>query len=388
MTTDITSTEQSATATHELPTTNASAISQTAASQTAASQTAVNQTRAGFVAIIGEPNVGKSTLMNAIMGTKLSIVTPKPQTTRKSILGIYSDEAAAPPVQIVFYDTPGLLKPSYGLHKSMMEFVRVSVEGADVLLVVLDALQMVERAEADTRKISRRGNRKDNRKDNGKDSRSGASTSAATNEQASATVLKTVTDRLRMSFEAVGKPVYVAINKMDALPDPKRILPVMDALLKTGVVREVFTISALENKYVSDVLAALTREMPEHEFYYDPELLSEMPQRFFVSEIIREAVFLGYKDEIPYSCEVNIAEFKEREHGKWYIAAEIVVERDTQKAIIIGKQGTKLKETGSKARVAIEDYLELPVFLELFVKVREDWRDSPTFLRSFGYGVE
>jgi GTPase len=151
-------------------------------------------------------------------------------------------------------------------------------------------------------------------------------------------------------------------------------------------VREVFTISALENKYVASLLAALSAEMPEHEFYYDPELLSEMPQRFFVSEIVREAVFLGYKDEIPYSTEVNIAEFKEREGGKWYIAAEIVVERDTQKAIIIGKQGAKLKETGSNARVAIEEYLEMPVFLELFVKVREDWRDNQTYLRSFGYG--
>jgi GTP-binding protein Era len=321
--------------------------------------------KAGFIAIIGEPNVGKSTLMNAILGTKLSIVTPKPQTTRKSILGIYTDDAPTnkelPPVQMVFFDTPGILNPSYGLHRSMMEFVRSSVEGADVLLVVFDAL-----------KLTGQGAKK----------KRGTSKAISSEEHP----LAILTKRLKITFEAIGKPVIVAINKMDALGDKKQVLPAMDALLKTGVVREVFTISALENKYVSDLLNALRSLMPAHEFFYDAEMLSEQPQRFFVSEIIREAVFLGYEDEIPYSTEINITEFKEREAGKWFISAEIIVERATQKGIIIGKQGAKLKETGANARTAIEAYLELPVFLELYVKVREGWRDNQTYLRSFGYG--
>jgi GTP-binding protein Era len=334
--------------------------------------------KAGFVAIIGEPNVGKSTLMNAMLGTKLSIVTPKPQTTRKSILGIYTDDLASSndvgqvpeqtPVQMVFFDTPGVLNPSYGLHRSMMEFVRSSVEGADVLLVVLDALKLTGQEKKGKRTTNKNISKTPNIP-NGDEH-----------------PLATLTKRLKTTFEAIGKPVIVAINKMDALGDKKQVLPAMDALLKTGVVREVFAISALENKYVSDLLAALKSLMPEHEFFYDAELLSEQPQRFFVSEIIREAVFLGYEDEVPYSTEVNITEFKEREAGKWFISAEIIVERDTQKGIIIGKQGAKLKETGAKARAAIEAYLELPVFLELFVKVREGWRDNQTYLRSFGYG--
>jgi GTPase len=342
--------------------------------------------KAGFVAIIGEPNVGKSTLLNAVLGTKLSIVTPKPQTTRKSILGIYTEDAGTSEatkqpqqaVQMIFHDTPGVLNPRYGLHKSMMESVRSSLEGADVVLVVLDALVITQQHRR--KKPSKPATMRQAK----------TSTKTATNLRTAndENPLRTITSRLKTTFEAMDKPVIVAINKMDALGDPKLVLPVMDALLKTGVVREVFTISALENKYVSDLVSTLKRYLPEHELYYDAELLSEMPQRFFVSEIIRETVFLEYEDEIPFSTEINIAEFKEREAGKWYIAAEIVVERDTQKGIIIGKRGDKLKDVGQKARLAIEEYLEMPVFLELFVKVREGWRDSQTYLRSFGYGQQ
>lgn len=330
-----------------------------------------NSTKAGLVAIIGEPNVGKSTLMNAILGTKLSIVTAKPQTTRKSILGIYSEGD----VQMVFYDTPGVLSPRYELQRNMMEFVRSSIEGADVLLVVLDVTHITPNkptAKAAV-KAAKRGESKP--------------TTAAAVKNEHIRTLYDITKKLKTTFEEIGKPVVVALNKMDALHDRKQALPVMEALMQTGVVKQVYPISALENKVVDDLVAALASYMPEHEFYYDAELLSEMPQRFFVSEIIREVIFKSYREEIPYSTEVNIAEFKEREEGKWYIAAEIIIERNTQKAIIIGKQGVKLKEVGQKARLAIEEYLEMPVFLELFVKVREDWRDNPTYLRSFGYGT-
>lgn len=304
--------------------------------------------RAGFVAILGEPNVGKSTLLNVMLGTKLSIVSSKPQTTRKRILGIFTDEKSVPPRQIVFFDTPGVLTPRYSLHKSMMENVRSSIDGADVLLVVLDAPMFV----------SPRHKRQ---------------------------TLYGVAKKLQTTFEAIGKPVVVALNKMDAIHDKKQVLPVMEELLQTGVVQNVVALSALQNKYVDDLVDVIGTLLPEHEFYYDPELLSEQPQRFFVAELIREVIFVAYRDEIPYATEVVITEFKEREAGKWYIAADIVIERDTQKGIIIGKNGEKLKQTGQTARLAIEEYLGLPVYLELYVKVRQDWRNNQTYLRSFGY---
>jgi GTP-binding protein Era len=323
-------------------------------------------TKAGFVAIIGEPNVGKSTLMNAILGTKLSIVTPKPQTTRKNVLGIHTDGDT----QIVFFDTPGVLKPSYALHRSMMEFVKSSIEGADAVLVVVDVHKLLSREQA---KAKRGGKSK--------------KTPPTKPVQPSNDGLRSLMLKLQMRLETIGKPVVVALNKMDAVFDKKQALPVMDALMKTGFVTHVAPISALENKFVADLVQVLRSYMPEHDFYYDEEMLSTHPQRFFVGEIIREAVFMRYKEEIPYSTEVNVVEFKEREAGKWYISAEIIVERDTQKQIIIGKGASALKELGSTARQAIEQHLEIPIFLEIFVKVREDWRNSDAHLRSFGYAV-
>lgn len=328
------------------------------------SQFSEHRTKAGFVAIIGEPNVGKSTLMNAILGTKLSIVTPKPQTTRKSVLGIHTEGDT----QIVFFDTPGVLKPSYGLHRSMMEFVRSSIEGADAVLVVVDVEKLLSREQHRNRKKAQ-------------------SKRPEIEPKPSNDGLRSLMLKLQTRLETVGKPVVVALNKMDALFDKKLALPVMDALMKTGFVSHVAPISALENKYVDDLVAVLRTAMPEHEFYYDEEMLSTHPQRFFVGEILREAVFMSYKEEIPYSTEVNVVEFKERETGKWYISAEIIVERDTQKQIIIGKGASALKALGSTARQAIEQHLEMPVFLEIFVKVREDWRNSDAHLRSFGYTV-
>ncbi len=294
--------------------------------------------KAGFVAIIGEPNVGKSTLMNAALGSKLSIVTPKPQTTRKRVLGIYTKDA----VQMVFLDTPGILTPRYELQRSMMEYVRDAIDSADLLLLLLDVTR---------RDIS----------------------------------LDFLQEKLRLGLQQSKKPLIIALNKMDALHNKKEALPMIASLDALDFVNEVVPISALHQHNTDDLLATLAGHLPQHEFFYDPEFISEMPERFFVSELIREVIFGRYKQEIPYSSEVTIREFKEREHRKWYIAADVVVERDTQKAIIIGKGGASLKETGSRARLAIEEHLGQPVYLELFVKVRADWRNNKTHLHSFGY---
>lgn len=294
--------------------------------------------KAGFVAIVGKPNVGKSTLLNAILGAKLSIVTSKPQTTRKRILGIHTRDN----VQIVFFDTPGMIKPRYELHRSMMEYINDSIETADVLLVMLDASKGNESFEF-------------------------------------------FNSEFLSMLKKYDKPVVVAINKIDAVRDKKSVLPLMAQLHQSGLVKEIVPMSALGNDNVNELVEVLVQHLPEHEFYYDEDMLSEQPERFFVSELIREVVFTTYRDEIPYSSEVQIADFKERETGKWYISAEIIVERDTQKGIIIGKGGLALKSVGEKARAAIEEHLGMPVFLELFVKVRDDWRNNRTYLASYGY---
>jgi GTPase len=334
--------------------------------QQAVPEPKATSTKAGFVAIIGEPNVGKSTLLNVMLKTKLSIVTPKPQTTRRNVLGIYTDGTAATGgTQIVFYDTPGVLTPGYELQRSMMEAVKTSIEGADALLVVVDILKLLDKARGTP------GGRKRSTK--------------RIADQPTPDALYTLTRKLEMSLAEAGKPIVVVLNKMDALFDKTLALPVMDELMKTGFIAHVAAISALENKFVDEMLDVLKSHIPPHEFYYDEDELSTQPQRFFVAELIREVIFMKYREEIPYSTEVSVIEFKEREEGKWYISAEIVVERTTQKQILIGKGASALKETGAEARKAIEAYLEMPIFLELFVKVREDWRNNGAHLRSFGY---
>lgn len=299
-------------------------------------------THAGYVAIVGKPNVGKSTLMNAILGTKLSIVSNKPQTTRKRVLGIHSTDT----IQIVFFDTPGIIKPKYELQRTMMNYVAESINGADAILILLEAQDFGKRNVPDPTKLL-----------------SDTRAMVGTQEQ----------------------PIIVAFNKMDALHDKKQVLPYMDVFLSSGFAKECIALSGLQNKYVDDLIAILGKYMPENPFFYDPENLSELPERFFVSELIREVIFHKFREEIPYSTEVHVVDFKEREQGKWFISAEIIIERDTQKRIIIGEGGVQLKAIGQQARTAIEEHLGQPVYLELFVKVREGWRENPTHLRSFGY---
>ncbi|MCX2573339.1 GTPase Era [Pedobacter sandarakinus] len=292
--------------------------------------------KAGFVSIIGKPNVGKSTLMNVLVGERLSIITPKAQTTRHRILGIVNEED----YQIVFSDTPGIIKPKYSLQESMMSFVNGSLTDADVLLFVTDINE--EHDEDD--------------------------------------VLNKILDR--------NIPTIVLINKIDkALQEQvdEKIAYWQEKLNPVAI----YAISALHNHNVDGLLDRVLEMLPEHPAYYDKEELTDRSERFFVSEIVREKIFLNYQKEIPYSTEVVVKSFKHEElktKGQMIrISAEIVVERDSQKNILIGTGGSMLKKVGTEARIEIEKFLDSKVFLELFVKVIPDWRSKKNYLKSFGY---
>lgn len=294
--------------------------------------------RAGYVAIIGEPNVGKSTLMNALLQQKLSIVTPKPQTTRHKIIGILSTEM----YQIMFLDTPGLLKPQYLLQERMMESARRAIQDADLLLLLIDAT-----------KASIDGDRKG--------------------------------DPALAMLGQSKKPAFLVINKIDLI-NKGTLLPVMDAYSKLYPFKEIIPISALTLEGVEKLKELIINALPEHPPYYPADAVSDHSERFFVAEIIREKIFEAYRQEVPYSTAVEIVEFKEREGQKDFISAEIYVERESQKAILIGKKGQALKEIGERARKEIELFLDRPVFLELHVKVKKDWRNDKALLEKMGYG--
>lgn len=286
--------------------------------------------RSGYVALIGKPNVGKSTLMNALVGRKLSIVTRKPQTTRHRVLGILSGET----YQVVILDTPGVIEPRYGLHESMMHDVKNAVADADVLVFMSDATQ----SHPD-----------------------------------------------EFSLDVIGATsAILAINKMDLIRQVDA-LPLVDAYTKIRGFDEIIPISARTGHHIDLLLEEILKRLPEGPPFYPKDMISEHPERFFVAEIIREKVFEQYRDEIPYSTQVNVVQFVERSGEKDLISAEIVVERDSQKGILIGKEGRALKKVGTSARADIEAFLERPVYLDLHVKVREDWRNRPSFLRSFGF---
>ena len=296
-------------------------------------------TKAGYVAIIGKPNAGKSTLMNAIVGAKLSIVTPKPQTTRKRVLGIYSDDN----MQIVFLDTPGILSPKYKMQEAMMNYVSSSVYEADCVIYICDASKYKEGQ------------------------------------------LKQGSIKNTLAKIQKDKKIICILNKLDLLRDVKETLPMIAEMNSLELFSDIIPISALKENNIKNVVDTISNYLPVMPFYYDAEMLSTQPERFFVSEIIRERIFLSYGEEIPYSTEVNIIEFKEREVGKWYINVEIIIEKTSQKGIIIGKNGEKLKSLLADSRHAIEEHLQVGVYLEAFVKVRPKWRNSNTFLKSFGY---
>ncbi len=288
--------------------------------------------RAGFVNIIGCPNVGKSTLMNALVGEKLSIITSKAQTTRHRIMGIVS----GPDHQIVFSDTPGILKPNYKLQEKMMQFVISAFDDADVFLVITDVFEDIE-------------------------------------------LDPTYLEKLKLT----KTPVLLLINKIDAAPSEKleEKGKKWRALLPNA---ELMYISALEKMNLDKVMKRIVALLPMGEAFYDKEQLTDKNERFFVSEIIREKILLNYRKEIPYSVEINVNSFKDEETIV-KIQADILVERDSQKGIIIGNKGSALKKVGEQSRKECEKFFGKKVYLELFVKVDKDWRNNDLRLKNFGY---
>ena len=294
--------------------------------------------KVGYVTILGLPYAGKSTLLNALLGQKLAITTSKPQTTRKRLIGILSDKN----YQIIFLDTPGILKPAYLLQEKMMDAVIQSIKDADVILLILDVAL----------------------------------------DPGGEETLKDVFiyDLLSKS----KKPKILLLNKID-MSTQEQVSELIAKVEKTKYFRNVIPISAKQAYNVHSVINEIIECLPEGSKFYPDDDISDENERFFVSEIIREKIFEQYRDEIPYSCEVVIADFKEREAGKDFIQAEIVVERESQKGILIGKQGAALKKVGEESRTAIEEFLQRPVYLDLHVKVRSKWRTDENMLKSFGY---
>ena len=302
--------------------------------------------KAGFVNIVGNPNVGKSTLMNQLVGEKISIATFKAQTTRHRIMGIVN----TPEAQIVFSDTPGVLKPNYKLQESMLAFSESALQDADVLLYVTDVVENPEKNQDFLDKVAR-----------------------------------------------MSVPVLLLINKIDSLtPDSSPMGEGSSQTKLTGIVEkwhtllpnaEILPISA-KNKFGTELLLKRILELlPDSPPYFDKDQLTDKPARFFVSEIIREKILLYYDKEIPYSVEVSVERFKEDEKHI-HINAVIYVERDSQKGIIIGHQGVALKKVSTESRKALEKFFGKPIYLEVFVKVDKDWRSSERELNHFGYNPE
>ena len=288
--------------------------------------------RSGFVNIIGNPNVGKSTLMNALVGEKLSIVTAKAQTTRHRIMGIVNGDDW----QIVYSDTPGILKPSYRLQQNMMNFVDGALGDADIILYVTDTVETPDKNEEYVNKLQR-----------------------------------------------IQCPVIVVLNKID-ISDQARVMELVGWWKEQLPQAEIIPASAQERFNLDSILDAVVSRLPVCPPWFDKDSFTDKNLRFFASEIIREKILLNYKEEIPYSCEVGIESFKEGAE-RYDIDAVIYVMRESQKGIIIGKKGAALKKVGTQARIEMEDFFQKKVFLSIFVKVDPDWRENKRELRRFGY---
>jgi len=288
--------------------------------------------RSGFVNIIGNPNVGKSTLMNALVGEKLSIVTAKAQTTRHRIMGIVN----GPDYQIVYSDTPGILKPNYRLQQNMMNFVDVAIGDADIILYVTDVVETGDKNSEYVEKLSQ-----------------------------------------------LECPVVIVVNKID-LSDQTKVVELLDTWKSRVPKATVIPASAQERFNLETILETVAGLLPECPPWFDKDAFTDKNLRFFASEIIREKILLNYKEEIPYCCEVGIESFKEGEQ-RYDIGAVIYVMRESQKGIIIGRQGSALKKVGTQARIDMEDFFQKKVFLQIYVKVDPDWRESRKELRKFGY---
>ena len=289
--------------------------------------------RAGFVNIVGNPNVGKSTLMNDLVGERISIITSKAQTTRHRIMGIVND----PAYQIVYSDTPGVLKPKYKLQESMLEFSEGALTDADILLYVTDVVEDPEKN-------------------------------------------KDFLDRVA----AEKIPVLLVINKVDLLKNNEELGVLVEQWKNRLPNAEVFPVSAKEHFNIDNLKARIVELLPVAPPYFGKDALTDKPARFFVTEIIREKLLLNYDKEIPYSTEVLVEKFDEKDTAI-HIMAVIYVERDSQKGILIGKGGEKIKKVGIESRHDIEKFFDKKVFLELFVQVEKDWRNRENKLRQFGY---
>ena len=290
------------------------------------------QHRAGFVNIIGNPNVGKSTLMNALVGENLSIVTAKAQTTRHRIMGIVNGEDW----QIVFSDTPGILKPSYALQQSMLDFVDVAIGDADVILYGTDVVEKKDKNAEYVEKLAR-----------------------------------------------LSCPVIIVINKID-LSDQPTVLKLIEEWQALVPQAEIFPVSAKEKFNLEGILESIIAKLPVSPPWYDKEQFTDKSMRFFASEILREKILENYDKEIPYCTEVVIEKFKEGDE-RYDISAVINVMRDSQKGIIIGKGGSALKRVATAARLEMEDFFQKKVFLQVFVKVEPNWREDKKMLKKFGY---
>ena len=288
--------------------------------------------KSGFVSIVGCPNVGKSTLMNVLVGEKLSIITSKAQTTRHRIMGIVSGDD----YQIVFSDTPGILKPNYKLQEKMMEFVVSAFSDADVFLLIVDIYEDI-----------------------------------------------ILDEKYLEKLKNTKTPVLLLLNKVDMAT--QEVLDTKMAEWKEKLPNaEILPISALKKFNLENVMYRIVQLLPVGEAFYDKDTLTDKPEKFFVSEIIREKILLQYKKEIPYSVEVVVNSFKDEEKIL-RIQADILVERESQKAIIIGHKGEALKKVGTRAREDAEKFFGKKIFLELYVKVAKDWRNSDSNLKNFGY---
>lgn len=296
--------------------------------------------KSGYVAIIGKPNSGKSTLLNSLLKQKLSIVTSKPQTTRKRIVGIYTDED----YQIIFLDTPGLLKPDYLLHEKFIDQIKLSINDADIVLVMIDCTDRNYLSFFDFELIENLLLKKKNK-------------------------------------------LFVVINKID-LAKPAEIKRIKENLNTRFPKNTLMEISALQSINTDSLLNELKKSLPVGPKYFPDEQLAEENERFFVSEIIREKIFELFSDEIPFSTEVIVEDYKERGKNKDYISALIVVEKESQKPIIIGKNGDAIKRIGQSARQSIEEFVGKEVYLELRVKVKPKWRNDNNALKNFGYNLD
>ena len=292
------------------------------------------QFKSGYVSIVGEPNVGKSTLLNAMLGEKLAIVTPKPQTTRNQIRGIVTSDD----YQIIFLDTPGILRPKYQLQKWMVKAAYAAIQDADLILYLIDVTQTSPQVE----------------------------------------------EEILNAIHQVNQKTILVINKIDRIAK-LNLLPIIDNYSRKFSFVESVPISALNQDGIERLKDLILGYLPLGPQYFPPDQISDLPQRFFIAETIREKIFLQTKQEVPYSTSVVVEEFVERNKKKWYIRAVVYVERPSQRGVLIGKQGQMIKRIGQLARTDIEQFLAQSVFLELHVLVKPDWRKDLRKMQDLGY---